>query len=425
MVATSNHGKKEKSALTLFNDHLENMKKQMNLVLPKHISSDRMARLALTAFNADSNLRQCTFESLAASVLTAAQMGLEIGVGGHGWIIPYKTTATFVPGWMGIIELLNRTGRGTAWTGAVYEGDKFDWELGDSPRVKHHPTGDKSGKLTHVYAIGRIHGSDWPIIEVWTAASLVKHRDRYNKVGKKHYSFTNENNWEMYCRKVALLQVMKYLPKSVELAAAIDASNAADTGESYTIDGDFTVVPTGADGGPPAEEPKHDGDLKSYMAAAKAKDKSTIKSAEVDPDGKTMLDAEYEYWDMIAGAESEGECRALGAQIKRDAHVSENEKRRMFGALMRRSAELLEPAGDEPANQKPAGRAAKKSEPIVEQADDDDDSDDDSYSRFLSRVVGCDDESDAQGLAMDIQEDGNLEPGQAQDLLMMLAAKFA
>jgi len=65
---------------------------------------------------------------------------------------------------------------------------------------------------------------------------VIAHRNRYNKVGDKHYSYANSNNLEMYARKVALLQVMKYMPKSVELNVASQLDQAADVGtQALTI----------------------------------------------------------------------------------------------------------------------------------------------------------------------------------------------
>ena len=106
-------------------------------------------------------------------------------------------------------------GRASIWTGAVFEGDEFDYALGDRPFVTHKPGGeDDPKKLTHVYCVGRIKGAEWPVIDVWTASKVEKHRDRYNRQGNKHYSY---RNWEMYARKVVLLQVIKYMPASTEI----------------------------------------------------------------------------------------------------------------------------------------------------------------------------------------------------------------
>jgi len=98
--------------------------------------------------------------------------------------------------------------------------------LGDKPFVTHRPMGEcNPDKMQFAYAIGKVHGSECPIIECWPDLRIRKHRDKYNKVGLKHYSFSN---WEMYARKVVLLQVIKYLPQSVELSNALEAEYNAD-----------------------------------------------------------------------------------------------------------------------------------------------------------------------------------------------------
>lgn len=128
----------------------------------------------------------------------------------------------------------------------MFQGDEFDYQLGDSPFVKHKPMGEcDPNKITHTYAIGRQKGSDFPVIEVWTMERIIKHRDRYNKQGTKHYSYSNI---EMYARKVVLLQVLKYLPASPELAQAIALNDAAEVGSqgltvNDAIAGTWSPVP--------------------------------------------------------------------------------------------------------------------------------------------------------------------------------------
>lgn len=227
------------------NDFMDKYKGQIALALPKHITADRMVRLAMTAFSQNAALQKCDMHSIFASVVIAAQLGLEIGVGGQGYLVPYKGKATFVPGWQGLVDLVSRAGRATVWTGAVYRGDKFDWALGDNPFVKHQPEGDADNwkDITHVYAIGRVNGSQYPVIEVWTMDRVVRHLNKYNKVGAMHYAVKdNGQNMEMYGRKVALLQVLKYMPKSVEVQRAMDVANASESGKPFTFDGEVVVV---------------------------------------------------------------------------------------------------------------------------------------------------------------------------------------
>ena len=175
--------------------------------------------------------------------MTATQLGLEPGINGQGYLIAYGGKCTFVPGWKGLVDLVSRAGRATVWTGAVYEGDKFDYQLGDEPFCRHKP-GDGGETFTHVYAIGRVKDAQMPVIEVWTRGKVQKHLNQYNKVGGRHYALASESNFEMYARKVALLQVLKYMPASIELANAIAVSHAAEAGQGAVIEGDFVTINT-------------------------------------------------------------------------------------------------------------------------------------------------------------------------------------
>ncbi|MEC5161888.1 recombinase RecT [Janthinobacterium sp. CG_S6] len=227
------------------NDFMDKYKGQIALALPKHITADRMVRLTMTAFSQNAALQKCDMHSIFASVVVASQLGLEIGVGGQGYLVPYAGKATFVPGWQGLVDLVSRAGRATVWTGAVFQGDEFDWALGDRPFVKHRPAGggDTWKEITHVYAVGRVNGSEYPVIEVWTMDRVVRHLNKFNKVGARHYALEkNGQNMEMYARKVVLLQVLKYMPKSVEVQRAVEVATAVDTGKSFTFDGEVVTV---------------------------------------------------------------------------------------------------------------------------------------------------------------------------------------
>jgi len=217
---------------------LQKLKPQMEAALPRHMSPDRMARIALTEIRKTPKLLKCTPESFFGSLIAASQLGLEPGVNGQCYLIPYKTTCTLVPGWRGYMDLLSRTRRASAWTGAVYDGDEFDYEYGDKPFVHHKPgkwNGHKSA-MQFVYAVGRQNGMEWPVIDVWDVDRVWAHRDRNNKCFDKsdHYSFAHP---EMYARKIPLLQVIKYLPSSIELqdASALDIAQSEGK-QNLTID---------------------------------------------------------------------------------------------------------------------------------------------------------------------------------------------
>lgn len=232
-----------KGALATLQGYFVKHRSQLEMALPKHLNADRMIRLSLTAFSQNPKLMECDPKTVFGSIVTASQLGLEIGVVGQGYLVPYKRTCQFIPGWQGFVDLVSRSGRATVWTGAVFDGDEFDYSLGDRPYVKHKPCGeDNPKKLTHTYAVGRVNGSEWPVIEVWPIKKVWKHRDKVNKVGDRHYSFEHP---EMYARKVPLLQVCKYMPKSVELTNALTIAHAAEEGRGATLDGDFVKLEDG------------------------------------------------------------------------------------------------------------------------------------------------------------------------------------
>jgi recombination protein RecT len=219
---------------------------EIQRALPKHMTGDRMARIALTEFRKNPQLAECDPRSVFAAIIVGSQLGLEPGVMGQAYLVPYKGVCQLIPGWQGYVDLVSRSGRASVWTGAVYEGDQFEWGMGDKQYINHRP-GPKygMGKLTHVYAVGRIKDSEWPVIEVWSVERVTHHRDQYNKVGKRHYSF---ENFEMYARKVPLLQVIKYMPKSVEIQRALELDLAGTVGAQSmsiqdAVEGSWSYVP--------------------------------------------------------------------------------------------------------------------------------------------------------------------------------------
>jgi len=246
-----------------FPEMLEEYKQQIALALPKHLNPDRMARIALTEFRKNPELGKCDPRSVFASIIIAAQLGLEPGVMGQAYLIPYGGTCSLVPGWQGYVDLVSRSGRASVWTGAVHVGDEFSYQMGTRPDLKHVPgmESDDDTPFTHVYAVGWVRNSQWPAIEVWSRSKVNRHLNRYNKVGKRHYALQNENNLEMYGRKVALLQVIKYMPKSIEVATAANLDYSADVGGQTisvkeAIEGTF--IPAGYQDEAPTLEGSHE-----------------------------------------------------------------------------------------------------------------------------------------------------------------------
>ncbi len=339
---------------------------EIQRALPKHMSGDRMSRIALTAFRRNPKLGECDPRSVFAAVIQSSQLGLEIDTLGRAYLVPYKVNkktaagwdshmeCQLIPGWKGLVDLVNRSGQASVWTGAAFIGDEFDWQLGDSPFVHHKPRDeDDPAKLTHVYAIGRAKGSDWPVIEVWPIEKVWRHRDRYNKVGKAHYSFENQ---EMYARKIPLLQVLKYLPCSTELATAIAMNDASETGAQNltvkdAIDGSWSY----AENATQDDKPIADGAdaVKDALARKESTDKETgeIKTGatasnevEKKDTGKDAGAPAVDYEKLLAAIKGSADTDALDAHASIICGVDGMDRQNTLAeAYKERRAELTKP----------------------------------------------------------------------------------
>ena len=117
-------------------DLLKRMEPQIRKALPKHLEPERLARIALTEIRKNPKLLECSRESLLGAVMTAAQLGLEPGVLGHAYLIPYWNNKTksyevqFQIGYKGLLDVVRRSGEITSISAhCVYENDEF--EFGD------------------------------------------------------------------------------------------------------------------------------------------------------------------------------------------------------------------------------------------------------------------------------------------------------
>ncbi len=73
---------------------LEGYRPQLLAALPKHISVDRMIRIALTEGQRP-EIMKCHRGSFLAAVLQACQLGLELGMGlGHAYLVPFWNSKT-------------------------------------------------------------------------------------------------------------------------------------------------------------------------------------------------------------------------------------------------------------------------------------------------------------------------------------------
>jgi recombination protein RecT len=227
---------------------IEKLKPQIAAALPGAMTPDRMARIALTAIRNSPDLQRANPLSLMGAIITAAQLGLEPNSPlGQCYIIPYKGEASFQIGYKGTIELAHRSGmykRIAAYS--VDEADEFDYQLGLSPNLVHIPAKTPSGKSSYYYAVYELQngGQDF---RVWSREQVEAHRNQYSKSAKSASSPWN-TNFDSMAKKTVLIDLLKYAPKSTEVAKATSLDNRtivvderAPDLQMDVLDGDFEL----------------------------------------------------------------------------------------------------------------------------------------------------------------------------------------
>jgi len=217
---------------------LKRMQPQIEKALPKHISPDRMARVALTAYNSNSKLKECNPMSVLAAVLISAQLGLEVNTPlGQAYIIPYGKQAQFQIGYKGLLDLAYRSGEyQVIYAMEVYENDEFDFAYGLDPYLIHKPAREPKGEPVYYYAVYKTKngGSNF---RVWSREKIEKHAKKYSQAVQKGWTSPWKTDFDAMAKKTVLKDLLKYAPLSIEMAQQISTDNTVGT----NIDADGQV----------------------------------------------------------------------------------------------------------------------------------------------------------------------------------------
>lgn len=211
---------------------LHKMQGEMARCLPKHLTPDRMTRIALTQLRTTPKLQECSPQSFIAAIMQASQLGLEPGVLGSCYLIPFWNKrlgtyeCTFMPGYRGFLDLARRSGQIESLVArAVYENDEFTYEFGLKDNIIHKPTMGEKGDLICVYAVAILKDGGHQF-DVMSKKEVDKIRDT---------SQSKENgpwvaNYDEMAKKTIVRRLFKWLPCSVEMQKVISLDEQQEIG---------------------------------------------------------------------------------------------------------------------------------------------------------------------------------------------------
>jgi recombination protein RecT len=239
------------NVLTTVSALLEKYKSQIAAALPKHMTPERMIRVALTSISQTPLLQKCEATTLCGAVVQASILGLEPNsVLGECYIVPYwnskanRYEAQLQVGYKGHAKLARNSGEiAMIDAQAVRANDDFVFEKGDSPTLRHKwAKSGTRGDVLGYWAGFKTRAGDFSF-EYWPLEDVLAHRDQYSKgayatdKGKRimkdgkpvlQGAWLDSPDW--MCKKTVLIQALKLAPKSVQMATAINLDQDADLG---------------------------------------------------------------------------------------------------------------------------------------------------------------------------------------------------
>jgi len=215
----------------------ESMRAQFALALPKHLTAERFARVAITALTRTPKLAECTPASLMKCLLDLSAMGLEPD-GRRAHLIPYGTECTLIIDYKGLVELIRRSGDVISLRSeTVCSKDEFAWTNGE---ISHSVNWrEDRGEMQAVYAEAVMKsGEKQSAVMTKAEIEAIRNRSRAGKSGPWVTDFA-----EM-AKKTVVRRLSKMLPLSSEIMRHVEADDDQFKMRNVTPTAPSFVLPT-------------------------------------------------------------------------------------------------------------------------------------------------------------------------------------
>jgi recombination protein RecT len=294
---------KQPSTLGSLNELLTKYKANIAMALPKHMTPERMIRVALTAVSRSPKLQLCDPLTICGAIVQSSILGLEPDpVLGEAFLVPYKNNkrkdkdgkagvyeCQLQVGYKGHVKLARNSGEiEDVYAELVCENDQFDYGIGPGATLTHKPpkTGER-GKCIGAWAGYLLKGGQFKYTYM-TREEIEAHRDRYTKskdADGVYGPWVDSPEWMF--KKTPLIQVLKLAPKSVSQAAAITLTEQHEAGarQQFTVDVPLELNP------PEVEEEK---EVKEPQRKSKPKEAEKPPAPPADIPEVTTLPEAFE-----------------------------------------------------------------------------------------------------------------------------------
>lgn len=252
-LTVSKEKSKELTPQKRMNGMLQQMLPEIKKAVGQTMTPERFSRIALSLFNGNPQFWEASPTSFLNALMQSAQCGLEPNtVLGEAYVIPYKnnkqniTEVNFQVGYKGILKMAFNTKEYEAiYAHEVRKGDEFSYEYGLHKNLIHKPADIPNGEVTYYYAVYKLKNGGFDFV-VWSKEKVEKHAKEYSK----NYLYRGEvnknsvwfKNFDSMAKKTVLIDVLKYAPKSVEMARALEIDYRSNTKDEKVEDFSYIDV---------------------------------------------------------------------------------------------------------------------------------------------------------------------------------------
>jgi recombination protein RecT len=203
-----------KHPLVILRERFEQRRDELKNMLPSDVSPDRFIRAVITSAQLNPDILACQWSSLWTAALRACRDGL-LPDGREGAIVPFKSTASWIPMYQGLLKRFRRSGQ-FRWIKAdvVREGEEFYHYVDEhGEHIRHTPGDNFDAPILKIYAMATTKDGG-VFVNVMSIAEA-------NKIKAMSKATREDAPWKVWpeemLRKTALRRLSKVLPSEGDL----------------------------------------------------------------------------------------------------------------------------------------------------------------------------------------------------------------
>ncbi len=193
----------------------------------------------ISVANGNPQLRKAEPMSIIGAAMVAATMQLQvIPTLGQCYIIPYGSKAQFQVGYLGILQLCQRSGQfkkilaAPVHEGEYISGDEFDEDYVFDKKQK------KSDKVIGYMAKFELLNG-FTKVAYWDIDKVKAHATKFSQAFRSGYNSPWKSDFDAMAQKTVLKSILKFAPKTIEMQNAVTFDQAvvnANTSDVQDLD---------------------------------------------------------------------------------------------------------------------------------------------------------------------------------------------